>query len=97
MVSRREDSDDASGARAVEDLKHSTIQFRGTVRHVVDIRPLEDYGREMDKPTKCPVCSLPDGNHDLRKHRLALDAALDKSISNHPAGKRRKPKDDDNG
>lgn len=44
---------------------------------------------------KCPVCSLTDGNHDIRKHRMTQGTTeiteLEKSISRHPAGRRRKP------
>lgn len=39
---------------------------------------------------KCPVCSLTNGHHDIRKHRLATSPVA-QSMSRHPAGKRRKP------
>lgn len=44
---------------------------------------------------KCPVCALSDGHHDIQKHRMTVNsrdtAELERSISRHPAGRRRKP------
>lgn len=82
------------------DYWHHTIKFMGRMRNVVDVRPLDNYGREMDEPAKCSVCGMHNGNHALQKHRLASLTGKDRSMANHPAGKRRpsnpEPKDDGN-
>lgn len=97
MVSRREDSGDEGRNEEIErgpiaeDFGHSLMMFGGRLRNVVDIRPLDDYGREMDEPKQCGICGGLNGNHDMRKHREFTSNALDRSISRHPAGKR-KPK-----
>lgn len=55
----------------------------------------------MAEDNKCPVCTLSDGHHDIGKHRQAVNSqtveALERSISRHPAGSRRKAKDEPRG
>lgn len=83
------------------DYWHNTINFMGRKRNVVDVRPLDSYGREMDEqPRTCAICGLHNGNHAMQKHRLATLSGKERSQANHPAGKRRpsnpEPKDDGN-
>lgn len=75
----------------------SSVKYQGRIRCIRTSRPLDEWnimGKHTAPEANCPTCNLPNGNHDLQKHRLGLDpesTARREAMNSgrHPAGKGR--------
>lgn len=98
MVPRGESG--IGGKRVLNDYWLSAVIYEGRIRWIRTARPLDDWndmGKHSEPESICPTCKLPNGNHDIRKHRLALDPESEARreamrSGRHPAGKGRHAK-----